>query len=135
MSQPKCSLCKNDIWRVREWENKAYCENCNTSRPWYPRKRRTDQMTPSQIKAIKRVKCFFTNEWRGKESEPLTRFGVKFEPEFGTVFLFIETAGNTYAKRGGMFYIGRRGKAECLHVYDIGGNDNTVKHYNYMVKK
>ena len=128
-------MLKNDIWRIVERKNKAYCENCNTSRTWYPRKVKADEMTSSQTQAVERIRSFFDDSWRGRQPKALHRFEIELDKEFGRVQVTVETSDNYLISQGGMFHIGRRGGVKCLVALGFGANDKMAQHYTEMVKK
>lgn len=107
----ECPECRNDIWETRTWndENVAECLNCGHERPYYPRTRRTDTVTPSQEKAAAKIRRFFDGSRWGSEPKDLYKFETELS-EYGSLFVKVETTDNIYTTDGGFFTISRRGK-------------------------
>jgi hypothetical protein len=128
----KCKFCGNDIWRTSEREGKAYCENCNTCRPWHSRKAHTDKMTPSQERAVERIRNYFLSYSRNG----LYNFTVNLDNEFGKIFVSVDTDENYLISSGGYFVIGRRGGIKCLVVSEFTitrNRDKIARHYERVI--
>ena len=117
------------------YDNIAKCTNCRYERPYHRRKRQNDKITPSQQKAIERIKhCF--KDWRSWDEaykhDELHKFEVELT-DYGTVFVSVEDVENYLIQRGGHFSIGRRGGIKVHQVYGLSRYDGQEKHYAKML--
>ena len=105
------------------------CTNCGYIRTFTRRKAPSTRKKPtrSQQRAINYIRTFFSR--RGA----IAKFEVT-PTDYGTYWVSVETEGNVWAKSGGYFSVGRRGKTKCATVYDLTSDSKaTAAHYDKML--
>lgn len=121
------------LWEV--YGDVAECTNCGFERPYIRRKAKTDKITPSQQKAIDRIRDYF-KDWREWDNAYKHNELHKFEVEltdYGTVFVSVEDVENYLIQRGGHFSIGRRGGIRVHSTYGLGSYEGQKEHYAKML--
>jgi hypothetical protein len=87
-------------------------------------------MTPSQEKAVERIRRYFTRYI----TKDLYNFDVRLDKEIGKVFVAVNTHENYLISEGGHFVIGRRGKIVCLSVHSMcRDKEDRARHYERMM--
>jgi len=108
----------------------AECTNCRYERKYISRQARVDQMTPSQEKMVKAIREYFES----KNDKPLARFETVLL-QYGTVSVSVRTDDHPFLVTGGHFFVGRRGKLECLDAYDLWDDDHKkAKRHEWYIK-
>ena len=122
----ECYRCGNSLWE-KSWDT-LKCTNCRYERPYHRRQVGTD-ITPSQVKAIEKIRKFFLRYGLDKE---LYRFDVKNVD--GTVWVSVETSESVFVKFGAHIMVGRRGAIRVASVYDlVDDKKETAKFYANML--
>ena len=117
-------------WDIDREEGVAKCRNCGFERKFIIRKKKSDQMTPSQDRKIEAVREWFKDYFR---KDKLARFEVDlWDDAGGKVCVTVETTDHPLTTSGGMFIIGRRGGVEVLHASGIKIHDK--KFYEYWLR-
>lgn len=80
-------------------------------------------MTPTQEKAIERIRRCFERRHQDKE---FARFDTELQKGSGLVFVAVDTHASAYLNDGGFFAIGRRG---LIHV--LSSNSLYTKEARY----
>lgn len=140
----ECPKCSGDIWE-RNWdyvnseddpdftpEKRHYfkCTNCGHEREYTPRKPRTDSITPSQKKAMAKIRQYF-DRYAGENSETMDE--VKMTHGGKVSFTYVVDRNHFWAQSGAHFIIGRKGRIDVGCAYDYGSSKEKQKHYAAML--
>jgi len=134
----RCPECGNDLW-TRDFDfgdnldDREYfmeCTNCLHRRSFTPRRAHTDYITPSQKKAIEKIKAYFET-WQLHSTE------ISYElTDWGAVSVSVRTDPDRsmLIQKGGHLLVSRNGAITLCSVYDITENtESTRKHYAKML--
>jgi len=106
------------FWDVDRAAGVARCANCGFKRTFVSRKKKTNQMTPSQERQIEAVQEWFKSYFRKAE---LAKVETELWTEAGgKVHVVVETTDHPLTCNGVSLLIGRRGGIEILFTTGIG---------------